>query len=403
MRAPAVHGAFEYETTMPDSQNVRERAPRKPSNSGVSKKPAILFVDHTTLPGGAELALPRIARHTTANLSFLFLEPAHEALAFPDETSVSGPRSHLRPTAQLRFLRQQLRSGGYDAVVSNTLRAAVLVALVNRGTPHILYLQDGADSNSLSLAKRLLLRFLVLPRVSRVFTNSSWTSWSLGTRHSSKIAPPVFSPSGVVVRSQLASNNPKDDEQSQHAPLRLLSLSRVVEWKGLHVVLEALEILRNTIDADAVTFTIAGANLMGPDDYLRNLKTRAERLPFDIRFVGHQDDVASLLTNHDVLVHASVRPEPFGQVIVQGLAAGLAVIASNDGGPAEILRDGISGLLHEPGNAADLAAKIQLLVHEPALRRQIAEEGLVRASQFTDAVVVAKLDVQLASAVAQGE
>jgi glycosyltransferase involved in cell wall biosynthesis len=351
----------------------------------------VLVVDHTSLPGGAELALPRTARHTKSALRFLFLEPNFRDLGFPDSAEILGPDSAIGPSAQLGLLRKELHSGGYAAVMTNTLRAAVFVALVNPHVPHFLYLQDGADPGSLSWTKRMLLQHLVMPRVARVFPNSVWTGESLGDKHSVKVSRPVFSPSG----GHGSNRRPLEESHSEPSTLRLLSLSRIVEWKGLHVVIEALSILGERHAADRITLTVAGGNLMGPDSYLQDLIATANALPFAVQFVGHQDDIATLLDNHDVLVHASIRPEPFGQVIVQGLSAHMAVIASNAGGPSEIIEDGKSGLLHTPGDARDLADQIDLLLSDPERRRALQRAGAIRATMFSDAAVVARFDEEL--------
>ncbi len=74
-----------------------------------------------------------------------------------------------------------------------------------------------------------------------------------------------------------------------------------------------------------------------------------------LRFLGYRADVASLLPAFDLLVHASTRPEPFGMVILEAMAAGLPVVASNLGGPREIVLPGVTGLLVPPSDPAALA------------------------------------------------
>jgi glycosyltransferase involved in cell wall biosynthesis len=361
----------------------------------VSMPGKILVVDHTSLPGGAELALPRIARHSTSNLRFLFLEPNFAALEFPSGADITGPQDEIGVLQQMRLLRLHLRSGQYVAVVSNTLRASVYTALVNRSVPHIMYLQDGADRRSLSSVKRMLLRGIVLPRLSKIFPNSHWTAKSLGVKYADKVSSPVFSPSG----GRETDLPPARHERFNESPLRLLSLSRVVEWKGLHIVIEALSLLATCYESSSISLTVAGGNLMGPDSYMQDLIVQAKRLPFDVKFIGHQGDINELLESHDVLMHASIRPEPFGQVIVQGLAARLAVIASNAGGPAEIIQHRQSGLLHKAGDAKDLAAQLDLLLREPELRRALQDAGPKRADAFSDSAVVARFDRELAAIV----
>jgi glycosyltransferase involved in cell wall biosynthesis len=339
-----------------------------------------------------------MARHSSSDLRFLFLEPNFSELGFPSDADVIGPDARIGVLGQLRLLRRHLRSGQYAAVVSNTLRAAVFIAILNRSVPHFMYLRDGADRLSLSWAKSMMLQHLVMPRVSRVFPNSSWTAKSLGSRHANKVTTPVFSPSGSRETEPVARGQ---EDQANPSPLRLLSLSRIVEWKGIHIVMEALSLLSDKADGHRLSLTVAGGTLMGPDSYLKDLIAKAENLPFDVDFIGHQNDVSGLLDRHDVLVHASIRPEPFGQVIVQGLSAQLAVIASDAGGPAEIIQHGESGLLHRAGDAKELAAQIKMFLDSPTRKRAMQLEGSRRAGAFSDPTVIALFDVALSSSLAE--
>ncbi len=71
----------------------------------------------------------------------------------------------------------------------------------------------------------------------------------------------------------------------------------------------------------------------------------------------------------DVVVHASTRPEPFGRVIVEGMACGRAVVAVRDGGSAELFEDGVEALGVPPDDPDALAAAIDRLVADADLRR----------------------------------
>jgi glycosyltransferase involved in cell wall biosynthesis len=77
----------------------------------------------------------------------------------------------------------------------------------------------------------------------------------------------------------------------------------------------------------------------------------------------------------DVIVHTSTAPEPFGRVIVEGMLAGRPVIATNTGGPAEIVHEPISGLLVAPSAPIELANAIRRLLHETHLSKDISEYG----------------------------
>lgn len=88
-----------------------------------------------------------------------------------------------------------------------------------------------------------------------------------------------------------------------------------------------------------------------------------------------------------VLVHASTAPEPFGQVIVEGMAAGLAVIATRAGGPVEIITPGVDGVLVAPGDVAELAAAMTRVVDDDALRDRLGEAAMARARDFSPEII----------------
>ena len=97
-----------------------------------------------------------------------------------------------------------------------------------------------------------------------------------------------------------------------------------------------------------------------------------------VEFTGFRSDVPELIANLDILVHASTTGEPFGQVVVQGMAAGKPVVATNGGGVPEIVVDGLTGLLVPMSDADAMAAAICHLLSKPALARQMGLMGRQR-------------------------
>ena len=71
-----------------------------------------------------------------------------------------------------------------------------------------------------------------------------------------------------------------------------------------------------------------------------------------LEFAGFQSDIAPFIRGLDVLVHASTVAEPFGQVVVQGMACAKPVVATNGGGVRETMLDGVTGLLVPNGRCA---------------------------------------------------
>jgi glycosyltransferase involved in cell wall biosynthesis len=147
--------------------------------------------------------------------------------------------------------------------------------------------------------------------------------------------------------------------------------SRLAPWKGQHVLLEAL------VRLPEVHALLVGAPLFGEDDYAKDLRQRAMSLDVAdrVHFLGFRRDVPSLMRLSDIVVHTSVAPEPFGRVIVEGMLALRPVVAARAGGAAEIVDDGVNGVLVAPGDANALAAALTDLLADPAKAKALAETG----------------------------
>jgi glycosyltransferase involved in cell wall biosynthesis len=101
-----------------------------------------------------------------------------------------------------------------------------------------------------------------------------------------------------------------------------------------------------------------------------------------VTFLGSRDDVPDLLNASDIALHASVRPEPFGLVVVEAMSLGKAVVAANTGGPAEVV-DRSSGITFDPTAPAQLGEVLTSLVRDPMRRVELGKGALQRAEQFT--------------------
>ena len=157
--------------------------------------------------------------------------------------------------------------------------------------------------------------------------------------------------------------------------VRIGIVGRVARWKGQHIFLEAAaKVISAGYDAE---FTIIGAPLFGEETYEAGLRQGAARLRIAdrVEFLGFRRDVAAELGKLDILVHASITGEPFGQVVIEGMAAGLPVIASRGGGVPEIITDGENGLLTTMGDSAGLAEAIMRLLANPAEAQRLGRAG----------------------------
>jgi glycosyltransferase involved in cell wall biosynthesis len=162
-----------------------------------------------------------------------------------------------------------------------------------------------------------------------------------------------------------------------------LMVGNIRQWKGQHVVLAALEQMPATARAGFYV-AFAGALTVNDRPYMEELEATVRRagLAGHVRFLGSRDDIPDLLTAADIALHASVRPEPFGLVVVEAMSLGKTVVAANTGGPAEVV-DRSSGITYDPMVPTQLAEILTNLVRDPLRRIELGNGALERAEQFT--------------------
>lgn len=170
------------------------------------------------------------------------------------------------------------------------------------------------------------------------------------------------------------------DRQAEQ--LRVAMIARISPWKGHDVVLRAVDLARRR--GVAVRLLVAGAPHFGEEALAEDLRRLAHDLGLDeqVAWLGHVEDVPGLLRAVDVVVHASVIPEPFGQVVVEAMAAGRAVVAALGGGPAEIVTDGVDGLLTPPGDVERLADSLIWLATDRGRRERLSRAARLRARRY---------------------
>lgn len=155
-------------------------------------------------------------------------------------------------------------------------------------------------------------------------------------------------------------------------------VGRLQPWKGQHRFLAALARLGKA--GHVVHGLIVGGDAYDlTPEYGPYLHRLADELGIrdSVTFTGQVPDGAGYMAAMDVLVNASIG-EPFGLVLLEAMAVGLPVVASDSGGPAEIIESGRSGLLVAEPNEELLATAIETLVVEPELRSRIGEAGKER-------------------------
>lgn len=207
--------------------------------------------------------------------------------------------------------------------------------------------------------------------------------------HTSVVYPGVEFSDGMISPPSTPGTSPSSTVHEQLAisaeTAVVTMVGRLQHWKGQHVFLEAAaKVLEQRRD---VHFLVVGGSLFGIEpEYARQLHDMVVRagIVANVTFMGQRDDVARIIAATDILVHASITPESFGQVIVEGMTQGKAVIASAAGGPLEIITDGVDGVLAPPGDATALAQAVANLLDDPERRRRLGQAArLTVQKRFT--------------------
>ena len=176
--------------------------------------------------------------------------------------------------------------------------------------------------------------------------------------------------------------------------VRVGLVATMARWKGHQSFLRAIAELPADVRARVRAYVIGGAiyPTRGSQSSADELRASAERLGISecVGFTGFVDDVASAIRALDIVVHASTEPEPFGMVIVEAMACERAVIASQEGGAAELFVDGENALGHPPGDSEALAERILRLTGDKELRSRLGKAGRATALRLYESTRLAR-------------
>ncbi len=156
-----------------------------------------------------------------------------------------------------------------------------------------------------------------------------------------------------------------------------LFVGRLSTEKGLHTLLKAWALLEQLkeLKTDSAVYDVSGVYHEPKQDNSAILLKVAGTGPLaelldnqpNVQALGLQSpaEISLLMQQATILIFPSIWYEPFGLVLIEALAHGLPVVASNLGSMPNIIEDGKSGLLFEPANAKDLATKLKWLLDNP--------------------------------------
>ncbi len=168
--------------------------------------------------------------------------------------------------------------------------------------------------------------------------------------------------------------------------LRIVSVGRLIEFKGFHDLIEACSLLKE----QGISFS---CQIVGEGAWRERLEKQAQDrgLEGQITFLGArtQQDIQSLLGENDIFalaccVDAMGACDVLPTVITEAMAMGLPVVSTRLAGVEELVTDGVTGLLSAPGEPRALANNLARLAKDPSRRQEMGMEGRRRAESMFD-------------------
>jgi glycosyltransferase involved in cell wall biosynthesis len=274
-------------------------------------------------------------------------------------------------------LRRYLAELAPDIVHTNGLKMHLLGARARPEAARLIWhMHDYPDSKRMTAA----LLSMHASRCTAVIANSD--SVANRTRRFLGPAVPVhtvhnavdlerFQPEGQRVDLDALANLPP----LPSGGIRIGLIATFARWKGHDVFLEALAKLQTT---ESVRGYVVGGPIYATSASQYTLPelrrfAAARGLRDAVGFTGPVDDIPAVMRSLDIVVHASIEPEPFGLVIAEAMACGRPLVVSRAGGAVEVAEAG--ALFHTPGNSRELAARLAQLVNDPALRAHLGSAG----------------------------
>lgn len=162
-------------------------------------------------------------------------------------------------------------------------------------------------------------------------------------------------------------------------------VGNIRRWKGQTLLIEALRTVLPE-RPDFVCLLVGEVATDSNDDARYAMETRDMIARYGMEgkcaLTGYRADIPDLMNAFDVVVNASILPDPFPRVILEAMAVGRPVIATDLGGAVESVVEGETGFLVPADGPAVLAARLLRLISEPALRLKMASAAAARAAVF---------------------
>jgi glycosyltransferase involved in cell wall biosynthesis len=346
-----------------------------------------LVVSHTGAAGGSNDVILGLLRNAPPDVrpACVFLDdgPAVEAvltMGLEGHVLRAGRARDLRRMASvIRALVRLIRKSRSDVVFAHASKAQVYAgcAATIARVPNVWYQHEVPGSSRAAPGMNRALQGLAarLP-TKAVICNSSFVAEAQARRWPGmpvrRIHPGVRT-QGVQAHTHTAAGD-----------ARIVVVGRLQRWKRVELALDAMPLV--LAEQPGARLRIVGGARPDLDaDYPDELRARARSLGIAdaVEFVGAPPVVDQQLADADIVLHVADR-EAFGLVLIEASLRGIPVVTPPLGGGAEIVRDGVDGLLVDPSDTPALARSLLGLIADPARRTGMGAAGRARALELFD-------------------
>ncbi|QQD19436.1 glycosyltransferase family 4 protein [Spongiibacter nanhainus] len=285
------------------------------------------------------------------------------------------------------FYRRLIKKRGVSTVYANTiavLDGAFIKIIFRNDILHVWHIHEILEDLG---AFNRMYGFLLRKFSDKVVCNSNATKRYVDEISNDSASKVVYN--GVNYSNFTSIRNSREDHRGK--PLTLALVGRLNDWKGHCLFLEALE--NSSFEIGDINVVFKGSpnpNNVGYSEIL-DCVTKS-RFSCSVTIADFQVQVEDVWKDIDICVVPSTKPEPFGMVVIEAMASGIPVIASDHGGPSEIIKHRSSGMLFEPGSARGLASCLEELVGSSELRESLSFSGGIAVREnFREDIYVNKL------------
>lgn len=358
----------------------------------------IAFLSPVPFVGGAEHSLLELCRVLVAQAEVTIIVPATGPLAtaarqvgasvsvcdWPPPLRALGETGGFAASAlasvralpslwrACRDLRRLLATSRFDALVSNGIKAHIVAALAApAGTPVVWYLREAVAHRALTRAAMRRLR----SRASRCIAISQFVAGDAETAGVCARAPVVVY-NAVSLARFAPGTSPAADLARDDGTLAFGMIGEITPLKGQDLFLraaarvaEAVPGARFYIVGSASTYETISAER---EAFTAQLRQLAEQPPLagHVCFSGQRADIEHVIAAMDVVVHCNRGAEGLGRSVLEAMSGGKTVVVSNRWGPAEVVRDGETGVVFEAGDPDALADALLRVASSVELRRR---------------------------------